>query len=301
METKKFLIAGGTGFIGSHLTSMLLKEGHYITIITRSPGKYAEKQAKNRSYVSWDDNLAEVCNSHDVVINLAGESLFGQRWTDEVKKRIYHSRIDNTRKLVEAMSRSDEKPALFISASAVGIYGDRGEDKVTEQDLAGDDFLAEVCKDWESEASRASASGIRVAIPRLGIALGKEGGMLSKMLPAFRFFAGGPIGSGKQYIPWIHMEDLCNAILLSFRDPGFSGTFNACSPSPKTMEELAKSIGSVMNRPSFFKVPEPLIRLVLGEAADPITDSLRVYPARLQEAGFSFKYDDLKLALADIL
>ena len=301
MESKKFLIAGGTGFIGKHLTSKLLKEGHYITIITRSPGKYTEKQAKNRSYVGWDDDLAEICNSHDVVINLAGESLFGQRWTDTVKKRIYDSRIDNTHKLVDGITCAAESPDLFISASAVGIYGDRGDDKLTEQDPPGDDFLAEVCKDWEKEANRASKTGIRVAIPRLGIVLEKEGGMLSKMLPAFRFFAGGPIGSGKQYIPWIHMEDLCNAILLPFRSADFSGVYNACSPSPATMEELAKTIGSVMNRPSFLKVPEPLIRLVLGEAADPIADSLRVYPARLSEAGFTFKYEALELALADIL
>lgn len=301
MESKKFLIAGGTGFIGRHLTNMLLKDGHYVTIITRSPAWYTEKQAKNRSYVGWDDNLATICSNHDVVINLAGESLFGQRWTDEVKKQIYNSRIDNTRKLVDVMSLADVKPELFISASAVGIYGNRGDDTLTEKEPPGNDFLADVCKDWESEANRALKDGIRVAIPRLGIVLEKEGGMLSKMVPAFRFFVGGPIGSGKQYIPWIHMRDLCNALLLPFRSADFSGIYNACSPSPETMDELAKTIGSVMNRPSFFKVPEPLIRLALGDAADPVTDSLRVIPARLLEAGFSFQYDDLKLALADIL
>lgn len=301
METKKFLIAGGTGFIGRHLTEMLLKEGHYVTIITRSPEKYTEKQAKNRSYVGWDDNLEKICGNQDVVINLAGESLFGQRWTAEVKQRIYNSRIENTRKLVDGMSRSEKKPVLFISASAVGVYGDRGDEKLTEQDVPGDGFLAEVCTDWESEANRARKDGIRVATPRFGIVLEKEGGMLAKMLPAFRFFVGGPIGSGEQYIPWIHMKDLCNAILLPFRESDFSGVYNACSPSPETMGKLAKTTGSVMNRPSFFKVPEPLIWLVLGEAADPVTDSLRVYPARLSDAGFSFQFEDLELALADIL
>lgn len=301
METKNILIAGGTGFIGRHLVDMLLREGHYITIITRSPDKYIEEQAKNRSYTGWDDNLEAVCSRHDVVVNLAGESLFGQRWTEAVKKRIYNSRIKNTRKLANAMSTAAVKPELFISASAVGIYGDRGDDKVTEADLPGDDFLARVCTDWEKEANRVSEAGIRVATPRLGIVLEKEGGMLSKMLPAFRFFVGGPIGSGEQYIPWIHMDDLCNALLFPFRNPEFSGVYNACSPSPETMATLAESVGNVMNRPSFFKVPEPLIRLVLGEAADPVTDSLRVFPARLTDTGFTFLYDDLEVALADIL
>jgi len=301
MNSKKFLISGGTGFIGQYLTRALLRDGHYVTIITRSPEKYSEKQAKNRSYVGWDEALAEVSSGQDVVINLAGESLFGQRWTREVKERIYNSRVESTRKLVDAMNRSEVKPGLFISASAVGIYGDRGEEKITETTPPADEFLAGVCKAWESEASRAATSGIRVAIPRLGIVLEKEGGMLSKMLPAFRFFAGGPVGSGDQYIPWIHMEDLCRAILHPLNDPEFSGVYNASSPSPETMGELARTMGSVLNRPSFFKVPEFLVRLVLGEAADPVTDSLRVYPARLTEAGFKFRYDDLELALADIL
>lgn len=301
MNNKKFLISGGTGFIGQYLTRALLRNGHYVTIITRSPEKYSEKQAKNRSYVGWEEDLAEVCSGQDVVINLSGESLFGQRWTTEVKERIYNSRVESTRRLVDAMSRSEAKPGLFISASAVGIYGDRGDEKLTEATPPADEFLARVCKAWENEAVRATGSGIRVAIPRLGIVLEKDGGMLSKMLPAFRIFAGGPVGGGEQYIPWIHMEDLCNAILHPIYDSEFSGVYNASSPSPEPMSELAKTIGSVMNRPSFFKVPESLVRLVLGEAADPVTDSLRVYPARLTEAGFNFRYEDLELALADIL
>lgn len=301
MENQKILITGGTGFVGKNVVNMLLKDGHYVTIVTRSPEKYTERQAKNRSYVGWNDDLVEIISQQDVVINLVGENLFGQRWTEEVKKNIYNSRIENTRKLVEAMIASDTRPELFISASAVGIYGDNGDKKLTETNKPGDDFLANVCKDWEKESQRAAEYGVRVVNPRIGIVLGKEGGILSKMVPAFKFFVGGPVGSGDQYIPWIHIDDLCRAILYPLENDQFKGAFNACSPSPETMKNLAQTIGKVLNRPAFFKVPETMIRLILGEAADPIAGSLRVYPARLSDADFDYKYEDLELALADVL
>lgn len=301
MESKKILITGGTGFIGTYISDQLLKQGHYLTIITRSPGRYSEEQAKNMQYVGWDDDLVEVVNRCDTIINLAGESLFGQRWTNEVKSSIYESRILTTQKLVSLINKAVNKPELFISASAVGIYGDCGDTILDETSPAGTDFLAKVCQDWEKEALKASEYGVRVAIPRIGIVLEENGGVLEKMLLPFKLFIGGPIGSGNQYVPWVHMADLCNAILFPIENSELEGPYNACSPEPQSMGVLAETLGKVMNRPSFFKVPESLIKLVLGEAAQPVLGSLRVQPKVLQLSGFPFEFEDLEEALADII
>jgi uncharacterized protein (TIGR01777 family) len=235
------------------------------------------------------------------VINLAGESIFGQRWTDEVKNRIYESRINTTRSLVEAMEASEERPDLFISASAVGIYGDSGDELLDEESSFGSDFLATVCVDWEKESKKAEALGVRVANPRIGIVLEKGGGVIEQMSTPFKLFVGGPVGSGDQYVPWVHMKDLCNAILFPIKNENFSGPYNACAPNPATMNELAKALGSVMNRPSVFKVPEFLLNIALGEAAEPILASLRVQPKVLQKANFEFEFEDLETALGDIM
>jgi uncharacterized protein (TIGR01777 family) len=298
---KKVLITGGTGFIGKYLTQILLKQGHYVTIVTRSPEKYSEKQANNRSFIGWDKELSAAMNEHEIVINLVGENLFGQRWTDEVKQRIYNSRINSTKKLVDAMRESEHKPELFISASAVGIYGDSGDKVLEESTPAGDEFLAKVCVDWESESKKAEELGIRVANPRIGIVLEENGGMIEKMVLPFKFGVGGPIGSGKQFVPWVHMTDLCNAILFPIENESIEGPYNACSPEPETMNVLAKKMGSVLNRPSLFRVPEFVLNLALGEAAQPVVSSLRVQPKVLQMAGFEFRFEDLEEALADIL
>lgn len=301
MESKKILITGGTGFIGSYLSDQLLKQGHYLTIITRSPERYSEEQAKNMQYVGWDDDLVEVVNHCDYIINLAGESLFGQRWTHEVKSSIYDSRILTTRKLVTLIEKAEIKPELFISASAVGIYGDCGDTVLDESSPAGSDFLAEVCKDWENEAIKASDFGVRVAIPRIGIVLEENGGVIEKMLLPFKMFVGGPIGSGDQYVPWVHMTDLCNAILFPIENHELAGPYNVCSPEPESMNVLAETLGKVMNRPSFFKVPKSILKLALGEASQPVLGSLRVQPKVLQVTGFHFEFEDLEEAIADIL
>lgn len=298
---KKILLTGGTGFIGKYLTRMLLKKGHYVTIITRSPGKYAEKQATNRSFIGWDDNLVSAMNDHDTVINLVGENLFGQRWTEEVKQRIYSSRIDSTQKLVDAMKKSENKPELFISASAVGIYGDSGSRVLDEQAPAGNDFLAKVCIDWENTSKKAEELGIRVVNPRIGIVLEENGGMIEKMVLPFKFGVGGPVGSGDQYVPWVHMTDLCSAILFPMDHENISGPYNVCSPEPETMNVVAKKMGKVLNRPSLFRVPEFVLNIALGEAAQPVVSSLRVQPKILQTTGFEFAFEDLEEALADIL
>jgi uncharacterized protein (TIGR01777 family) len=300
MKEKNILITGGTGFIGGYLSEELLKEGHFLTVITRSPEKYKSVSAKNQKFITMDQ-VAERMPDMDIVINLAGESIFGQRWTDEVKNRIYESRINTTRSLVEAMEASEERPDLFISASAVGIYGDSGDELLDEESSFGSDFLATVCVDWEKESKKAEALGVRVANPRIGIVLEKGGGVIEQMSTPFKLFVGGPVGSGDQYVPWVHMKDLCNAILFPIKNENFSGPYNACAPNPATMNELAKALGSVMNRPSVFKVPEFLLNIVLGEAAEPILASLRVQPKVLQKANFEFEFEDLETALGDIM
>lgn len=295
------LITGGTGFVGTELCPMLLREGHYLTIVTRSPKKHKNEQAKNQQFISWDSELVSAMNEAEAVINLAGENIFGQRWTDEVKKRIYSSRIDNTKKLVEAIKQADMPPEVMVSASAAGYYGGRGTDVLDEQEPPGDGFLARVCVDWEAAAQPVQDAGVRLAIPRLGIVLEKGGGALQKMLPPFKLFAGGPIGRGTQFVPWVHRHDLCRGLLFPITNTDFEGAYNLNAPNPVTMETLAEALGEALNRPSVFRVPEVALNLVMGEAAKPILESLRLTPANLQEAGFEFRFPYIREALSNIL
>jgi uncharacterized protein len=300
MESKEILITGGTGFIGRYLSEELMKEGHFVTIVTRSPEKYKNQTAKNQKYITWDD-LSSQMEKINIVINLAGENLFGQRWTDQVKKKIYDSRIFTTRKLVDAMRASVSKPEVLISTSGVNYYQEAGDNILTESSKPGDDFLARVCIDWENEAGQAAELGVRVVIARFGIVLEKNGGVIEKMRLPFSLFAGGPIGSGDQFMPWIHMNDLCRSIIFAVKNRSIEGAYNACSPEPVTMNEFAASMGRVMRRPSFFRVPEFALNLILGEASKPVTSSLRVQPKVLQLSDFEFEFEDIELALADIL
>jgi uncharacterized protein len=297
----KYLITGGTGFVGSYLRPILLKDGHYVTVITRSPEKYSGEKADNQRFISWEDDLYKVMDDTDTVINLAGENIFGFRWTKRVKKKIRNSRIETTRKLVRSMEAADHKPELFISASGVNYYKSQEDRVIDESGEPGEGFLAEVCIDWEIEAQKAEEMGIRTAIPRIAPVLQDGGGMIEKMKLPFLLFAGGPLGSGNQYVPWIHMNDLCRAILFPVIKSDFEGPYNTCSPMQVTMNELAAAIGKTLNRPSFMKVPEFAMNLILGEAASPVLESLRVLPGKLLENGFEFEFEDLEEALADIL
>ena len=299
---KHILITGGTGFIGQELRTLLLQQGHSITILTRSPKKYEDEAAKNQRFISWEDNVTEAMNHSDVVIHLAGEGIFNQRWNEEVKERIYNSRIDSTKALVEAMASAENKPEVFISASASGIYGNRGEEVLDESSsLETEDFLAKVCIDWEAESQKATELGVRVVHPRIGIVLEKNGGALQKMLPPFQLGVGGPVGDGKQYMSWIHRTDLCNALIYPIEHEELSGAYNVCAPNPVDMNEFAETLASVINRPNIFRVPKFALQVLYGEGAKPITDSIRMQPKALQVQEFEFRFEELEEALADIL
>lgn len=232
------------------------------------------------------------------MINLAGKSIFG-RWSDQYKKRIYDSRILTTRNLVDALPGN--KAVIFCSTSATGFYGDGGNDILTESSPAGDDFLARVGQDWEAEALRAEEKDARVVLTRFGIVLGKGGGMMQKVLPAFRFYAGGPLGDGMQWFPWIHMDDLLAAFGFILNNGAVRGAVNFCAPSPVRNLDFSKSLGRVLNRPVFMRTPSLLLRIVMGELAGAVLCSQRVVPEKLLEFGFRFKYPGIEDALAAIV
>jgi len=298
----EIFITGGTGFVGQHLCRHFLTGGHHVTLTgTRAaPATAADErcryiQADTARPGNWQ---AEVGRS-DLVVNLAGRTIF-QRWTRRYKQQIRDSRVLTTRNVVDALG--EETRAVLISASAVGFYGNDPDTVLTETAPAGDDFLAEVAQAWEAEALRATGKGARVALTRFGIILGAEGGALASMLPAFRRFAGGPVGSGKQWLPWIHIADVLAAITYLADHPELDGAFNLCSPEPVRNRELAKTLGAVIGRPAVVPAPALALKLILGgELAEVLLSGQRAVPARLLEAGFQFKYTDLESALTDLL
>ncbi|MDF1590197.1 MAG: TIGR01777 family oxidoreductase [Desulfobacterales bacterium] len=296
----KILVTGATGFIGRHLSNLLLFEGHSVSGIgTRTRQDLITHE--NFNYISgdttqpgaWQEALADV----DAVINLAGKSIFS-RWSERYKKSIYDSRILTTRNLVEALP--ENKAVIFCSTSATGFYGDGGDDILTESSPGGDDFLARVGKDWEAEALRAGEKGARVVLTRFGIVLGKQGGMMQKVLPPFRFFIGGPLGDGTQWFPWIHMDDLLAAFGFVLKNDAVKGPLNFCSPNPVRNLDFTKSLGRVLNRPVFMRTPSLLLRFVMGELAGAVLCSQRAVPEKLLGFGFRFKYPGIEDALANI-
>ena len=297
----KILITGGTGFIGTAITGVLLEKGHYVVATGTSPrpdtarhARFRFIQANTAHEGSWQAELEDV----DGVINLAGRSIMG-RWTKRYKKEIYDSRVLTTRNVVDALAV--HRGTFLCSASAVGYYGDRGDDILTETEPPGKNYLAQVGQDWEEEALRAEEHGIRTVVMRFGIVLGKDGGALEKMIPAFRMFVGGPLGDGSQWFPWIHLQDVVSACLFVTGNEELKGTFNFCSPNPVRNRELAKTLGRVLKVPAVMPSAKFMLRLALGEAASALFDSLRVVPENLLNNGFNFKYPELEDAIRQIV
>lgn len=295
------LITGGLGFIGTQLSIRLLEGGNTVTIVDHSPQPKPYTPQGVR-YISADTTIGgkwqDGVSGQDAVINLAGASIFS-RWSEKRKKLIYDSRILTTRNVVEAIEK--EKGALLCSTSAVGYYGFRGDEELTEGDGPGDDFLARVCVDWEGEAATAAEKGIRVAVTRFGIVLGKTGGALGQMMPLFKTYMGGPLGSGEQWFSWVHMEDLLRAFLFILDNEDITGPVNICSPNPIRNKQLAKALGRALSRPSFLRAPAFAVRLVLGEFGTMLLKGQRVLPAKLLDKGFVFQYPDIVDALDEVV
>jgi uncharacterized protein (TIGR01777 family) len=297
----RIVIAGGTGFLGRPLADLLASEGHDVVILTRHPGTRSSTRA-----VEWNPDgsagawAAEIDGAR-AVINLAGESIAGKRWTAAHKKRVLESRVLATRSIVAAIQQAKNPPPVFVSGSAVGYYGPRGDEVVTEETTRGNDFLADVCVQWETEASRAAASRTRGVCIRTGLVLERDGGALPAMLPPFWLGGGGPVGSGRQYWPWIHRADWVAMVHWAVRDDNVSGPVNVTAPEPVMNREFAKALGRAMRRPAFMPAPAFALRLLLGEMADGLLLSgQRAVPSRAERSGFRFRYARLDNALDDL-
>jgi uncharacterized protein (TIGR01777 family) len=299
----KILITGGTGFVGTQLTSRLIQDKKEVTILTRSIKK-SDKVPEGISYLEGDPTKKgpwqEAIKEHDAIINLAGASIFS-KWTEEHKKEIRESRVSTTQNIVKGIPSHAEKNITLFSTSAVGYYGFCGDEERTEDSPPGNDFLARIAVEWEGEALRAREKGARVVITRFGIVMGEKGGVLSQMMPFFKKYIGGPIGSGKQWFSWVHIKDLAEAFVFLLKRPEISGPVNVCSPNPVRNRDLAKALGKVLHRPSFLPAPGLMVKLVLGEFGSVILEGQKVIPRKLLENGFVFQYPDIDKALQSIV
>jgi hypothetical protein len=299
----KVAITGATGFVGSRLVERLQAQGHQPLILTRNRAS-ADRAFPTLEIVaytptesgSWQQAIAGC----DAVVHLAGEPIAETRWTPERKQEILKSRQLSTQKIVEAIAQANPKPTVLVNASAIGYYGTSETATFDETSPAGNDFLAEVCQAWEAEAQKVKDAGVRLVILRLGIVLG-DGGALAKMTPPFKVFAGGPIGTGRQWFSWIHRDDLVNLILEALSRKDIEGVFNATAPNPVRMTELCQTIGETLNRPSWLPVPSFALEAYLGEGAKVVLEGQQVLPKRTTNYGFKYRYPTVKQALAEIL
>jgi hypothetical protein len=303
----QIVIAGGSGFLGSSLAHTLAAAAHDVTILTRAGGSAMRNAPHARlSFVTWTPDgsagaWAQAVNGATAVINLAGESIAARRWSAAQKQKLRDSRLLATRSLATAIRQAARPPAAFISGSAVGYYGDRGDETLTEASAPGTDFLAHLAKDWEAAASEV-ATLTRVALVRTGIVLDRKEGALAKMLPPFQMCVGGPLGPGTQYMPWIHKDDWVRLVSWMVTAEGAHGPLNATSPSPATNAEFSKALGRALKRPSLLPAPAFALRLMLGEMADALLLSgQRALPVRATDLGFSFRYSGIDEALASVL
>ena len=299
----KVAITGATGFVGSRLVERLSAEGHQVLVLTRNLAA-AQKVFPNLEIVAytptasraWQEAIA-LC---DGVVNLAGEPIAEKRWTPQQKQEILNSRKLGTQKIVEAIALANPKPKVLVNASAIGYYGTSETATFDESSPPGKDFLAEVCQAWEAEAQKVTQAGVRLVILRLGIVLG-QGGAIAKMIAPFKVFAGGPLGTGRQWFSWIYLDDLVNLIIQALTKPEIEGVFNATAPNPVRMSELAQTMGEIMQRPSWLPVPRFALETLLGEGAMVVLEGQQVLPQRTQASGFNYQYSTVKQALKEIV
>lgn len=295
----RLAVTGATGFIGTALCGALLDQGHALTLFTR--GSPQGGNIGTKRWVHWTPGIVRdwdaALDGVDGVINLAGEPIAGKKWTPSQRRRIENSRVDATHSLVQACTKVRQKPRFLINASAVGYYGPRGDEIITEETPPGADFLSLLCQEWEEEAKKAEEIGLRVVRLRTGIVLGPGGGALSKMAKPFKFFMGGPLGSGKQWMSWIQLEDLVRLFLTAIENPAVHGPVNATAPNPVQNKEFSRTLGEVIKRPSWAPVPAFALKLALGEMAQMLLTGQRVVPAAAEKLGFRFGYPHLREAL----
>ncbi|NJR49306.1 MAG: TIGR01777 family protein [Leptolyngbyaceae cyanobacterium CSU_1_3] len=304
----KVAITGATGFVGSRLVERLQADGHTIVVLTRSPAKaeqvFSTLAGSHLEVVAYTPSESgpwqAALSGCDGVVNLAGEAIAENRWTPERKQSLINSRKITTQKIVEAIANAELKPSVLVNSSAIGFYGTSETATFDEASAPGDDFLAEICQAWEAEASKVRESGTRLVILRTGIVLG-NGGALGKMITPFKLFAGGPIGSGKQWFSWIHREDLISLILRALTRSDMEGVFNATAPHPVRMAEMTTILGQVMNRPSWLPVPSFALEAMLGDGAKVVLEGQEVLPKRTVASGFEYQYPTIKPALEEIL
>lgn len=312
---KKIIITGATGSIGRNLVQHLIARGDEVIVFTRNPENARNKIVNAGRYVKWQyENPVAPSSLHyagtswmhelngvDAVVHLAGANLGAKRWNDEYKKLAYDSRIISTRNLVEAIKQTDQKPKTFICSSAVGIYGSRYDEVLAESSSLGDDFMAHICKDWEKEAEKVEQYGVRRVSVRTGLVMQKDEGVLKKMLMPFKLFIGGPLGSGRQWFPWIHIDDIVGIYLNAIDDENISGAVNGASPGIVTMKEFSKTLGKVLRRPSLFPVPKFAMKIAAGELGEYAVMSQRTSVEKIKKAGYKFKFENLEGALRDLL
>ncbi len=295
----KLVVTGATGFVGSALCSRLVERGHTLTLLTRHAPPDASTAAK--TWRHWTPGTPGdwemLLDGADGVINLAGEPIAARRWTESQKQRIRSSRIEATQSIVDAIAKAQGKPSFLLNGSAVGYYGPRGDELVTEETAPGNGFLSSVCRAWEEEAAKAEVLRVRVIRLRTGIVLGPGGGALAKMVLPFKFFIGGPPGSGTQWMPWIHLEDEIGLILYLIENRQALGPVNGTAPNPVTMKEFCQTLGRVMHRPSWAPVPGFALHVVLGEMADMFLTGQRAVPTAARKLGYQFRYANLSDAM----
>ena len=302
----RVVVAGATGFVGRSLVKKLLGEDHSVVVLSRQVGAFKNLPSAQLKVELWDGHTvghwAEQLEDADAVVNLSGEGIADERWTEERKRLIKASRLEATRALVGGISgrARHHRPRVLVNASAVGYYGDVPQGEVFENHPKGKDFLAGVCGDWEAEAQSAGGYDVRVVLPRFGVVLEKGGGALKKFIPPFRLFAGGPLGSGRQWFPWVHRDDVVDILLFALEKEQLSGPVNVAAPEAVTMKQFCKALGKTMHRPSWAPVPGFALKLLLGEMAGMLLTGQKAVPKKLEEAGYRFQYPALGPALSAI-